>query len=218
MIQTWIADVTPLLNEEIYYVYYRKAPHFRKEKADRLKQREGRALSIGAWTLFEEMRLHYGLSDYAVYNLSHSGTYALCSVSDRDIPGLKLGCDVEVIKDLRVKVVRRFFCEQEAARIMEMAGEEERCEAFYRCWVLKESFMKATGLGMKLDMRNFEVSFDRNDIPYLVRKPDNIEGTFFYREYQVPGVGAKVAVCSTDGSFGRIEKKDLSVIDEWKYI
>ena len=48
MIQTWIADVTPLLNEEIYYVYYRKAPHFRKKKADRLKQQEGRALSIGA--------------------------------------------------------------------------------------------------------------------------------------------------------------------------
>ena len=37
--------------------------------------------------------------------------------------------------------------------------EKEQAEWFYRFWVLKESFMKATRRGMGLDMRTYEFAW-----------------------------------------------------------
>ena len=82
MIRTWIADVTSLLEKEKYLQYYKIVPNFRKEKADKIVYQEGKALSVGVWVLYEKMRRTYGLSKNAVFNLSHSGQYVLCSVVD----------------------------------------------------------------------------------------------------------------------------------------
>ena len=38
---------------------------------------------------------------------------------------------------------------------MKIEDEHKRCEEFYRLWTLKESFMKVTGLGMKLPLDSF---------------------------------------------------------------
>ncbi len=203
MIQTWIADVSRLLDQETYQFYYKKVPDFRKLKADKIRFQEDKALSVGAWILWESMREHYGLGENASFNLSHSGTLAMCSVEDSGDDSIKVGCDVEKIKEPNMKIARRFFCENE----YQMIKEDE--SLFYRFWVLKESFMKVTRLGMRLGLDTFEIDFE-NDRPVLIKKPDHIEGTFYFKEYMQQNLNYRIAVCSTSSVFAeQIQMIDL---------
>lgn len=202
MVYTWIADISPLRDGIIYRKYYDEAPVFRREKADQLCFPQDRAQSIGAWALLERMRKEYGAGPDQVFNLSHSGDYVLCSLSAG--AEVKVGCDVETVKEARMKVARRFFLPAEADWIEGQPSQRQEAEAFYRMWVLKESFMKAVRRGMGLDMKSFEIGFDREDKPFLLKKPEQYPEKFYYREYHVPGAGVRVAVCSTDGEFGQI--------------
>ena len=79
MIQTWIGDITPLLNERIYRKYYDSLPKWRKEKADKLKNLK-KAQSAGVWIVYQKMQEAYGFAEDAVYTLSQSGKYAMCAV------------------------------------------------------------------------------------------------------------------------------------------
>lgn len=195
MVHVWFADITPLLIEETYRRYYQKAPAWRRGKADRYRHERERAQSIGVWSLWERVRERYRLPEGTVYNLSHSGDYVLCAFSDRN--GVKVGCDLEVMKEFRELIARRFFCESEYEHIMAEA-KKDRARMFYRYWVLKESFMKATRQGMALDMRSFEIGWEKGDRPVLIRKPLEYQEEYYYREYTKEGVDAGIAVCTTD--------------------
>jgi 4'-phosphopantetheinyl transferase len=86
------------------------------------------------------------------FNLSHSAGLALIAIA-RDV---EIGVDVEEIRprsDLR-GVARRVFTEAEREAV-EVGGET----AFYRHWVAKEAFVKATGRGIE-SLRSFEVLLD----------------------------------------------------------
>lgn len=213
MIQTWIADVTPLLDERIYRKYYDRLPKWRKEKADTLKNLK-RAQSVGVWALYQSMKETYGFSEETVYNLSHSGRYALCAVdtgrNGKNGRGrsVKLGCDVEMIKGIRAGVARRFFCPKEEAYIMAQETEEKRAEEFYRYWVLKESFIKAVREGLRLELRSFEIRIV-NGKPELIRQPEEYPETYYYKEYVLEAGDAKCAVCSTDSEFGDLQQASL---------
>ena len=52
-------------------------------------------------------------------------------------------------------------------------SEEEKKIAFYRYWVLKESFMKATRYGMKLGLDTFEILCDEKGAR-LLNQPKEI--------------------------------------------
>lgn len=195
MIKTWIADITPLYNEECYDKYYTQLPDFRKEKADRMHILNGKAQSVGAWALLQEIRRRYELSEKAAFNLSHSGDYVLCSVDMECGEDTQVGCDIESIQEPNMKIAKRFFCSSEYELILGQKTEDEGRDTFYRFWVLKESFMKATRQGMALDMKSFEIQL--TDPPVLARKPEEFPRSYYYREYEVPGVPYKIAVCST---------------------
>ena len=214
MIQTWTADITSLYENAVYRKYYNQVSDFRKEKADRIQGIQGKAQSIGVWVLLMQMREAYGISGQAAFNLSHSGKYVLCSVNDNEKgwPDVKVGCDIEVtgeFNERKEKLARRFFCDRETDYILSKKTEEEKGQAFCRLWVLKESFMKATRMGMKLDMRSFEVQFDSEDHAVMARKPETIAGSWYYQEYAVEGLAAKIAVCSSSDEFGQLKTPHL---------
>ena len=108
MVHTWIMDVTPLQDDMIYRKCYNRLPDWRREKADRIRPLEGKMQSAGAWILYQQMLKYYELSDQMPYNLSHSGKYALCSVSTQ--PDAQVGCDVEMIKENKLRLAERYFC------------------------------------------------------------------------------------------------------------
>ena len=157
MIRTWIAEVTPLLEKSVYRKCYEKLPTFRKEKADRIVPEADRALSVGAWLLYECVRKECGVSAETPFNLSHSGKMVLCSIEDSGEKEIKIGCDIEEIKKLHTKLIKRYFFKSEENFILSKPSEEEKKVAFYRYWVLKESFMKATRYGMKMGLDTFEI-------------------------------------------------------------
>lgn len=64
--------------------------------------------------------------------------------------------------------------------------------------------MKATRKGMALDMRAFEIGWNEEQEPVLVRRPGEFPEEYIYREYEEPGVNARIAVCTTDAG---IDKK-----------
>ena len=107
MVSVWAADITPLLIEETYQAYYDKVPEWRKDKADKLKNVDDKARSVGAWILWEKMKKALRLPESAVFNLSHSGKYVLCACSDRE--DVQTGCDVEMKGKLRMPVAERYF-------------------------------------------------------------------------------------------------------------
>jgi 4'-phosphopantetheinyl transferase len=86
------------------------------------------------------------------FNLSHSDGLALIAIT-RDV---EVGVDLEEIRprpDL-TRVARRVFTEAEREAVA-IGGEQ----AFYRHWVAKEAFVKATGRGIE-SLRSFEVLLD----------------------------------------------------------
>jgi 4'-phosphopantetheinyl transferase len=87
-----------------------------------------------------------------LFNLSHSAGLALVAIA-RDV---EVGVDLEEIRprtDLQ-RVARRVFTQAEREAV-EIGGEK----AFYRHWVAKEAFVKATGRGIE-SLRSFEVLLD----------------------------------------------------------
>lgn len=220
MIRTWVASIAPLYEESCYNLCYGQAPVFRRKKADRMKGKQARAQSIGVWTLYERMRKEYGIPEDAAYNFSHSGDYVLCSVHiGQNVREPKTGCDIEQMGRADLKIARRFFCPGEYECI---AGEKDgrlRDALFYRYWVLKESFLKATREGLALGMDTFEITL--GNPPVLARQPQNFPERYFYREAgleegkliqnQAEGEDPvsekcerkdryRIAVCSTDAS------------------
>ena len=75
------------------------------------------------------------------FNLSHSGGWAVCAVGNAP-----LGVDLQRERPLRQSVFRRFAPAERA--MLEALPERERQGAFFDLWVLKESYLKATGAGL----------------------------------------------------------------------
>ena len=189
IIHTWLAEVSALHEENIYQEYYEKVPDFRKEKADRARMQRDKALSVGAWTLFERMKKEYHLQDPVLYNLSHSGNYVLCTIAIGNDAQNQLGCDLEAIGKEHDAIAKKYFT------------PEEQAEEFYRIWVLKESFMKATRMGMKLPIHAFSFAFDENNRAYLKKQPEQFSKQYYFKEYELEELAYKIAVCADCDAF-----------------
>jgi 4'-phosphopantetheinyl transferase len=99
------------------------------------------------------------------FSLAHSAELALVAGAR----GREVGVDLEWTAKPRdaAGLARRWFADAERAAIEE-AAEAERQGTFYRHWVAKEAFVKATGRGVAASLRSFEVALDGPGGPRLV--------------------------------------------------
>ena len=109
-----------------------------------------------------------------------------------------------------MELAKRFFCRSEYEDIFRCDSKEERAEKFCRYWVLKESFMKATRKGMALKMSSFEILL--SNPPRLIKKPEEFEETYYYREYHLEGFPYRIAVCSNDSELDSRIQMELKEI------
>lgn len=86
--------------------------------------------------------LESGLQKGVRFNVSHSESLALFAVAS----DCEVGIDIEAIRtDFDVEgIARRYFTPQESAIIC-AAPLDQRHEAFFTCWTLKEAYVKACG-------------------------------------------------------------------------
>lgn len=103
------------------------------------------------------------------FNLSHSYEKALLAV----VKGREIGVDIEYIKDDYSfdEVAARFFSHREILALRALPEHLKR-EAFFKCWSIKEAFLKAKGLGLSGNFDELEISVtDDNHVHITANVP-----------------------------------------------
>lgn len=202
-----MTNVTSLPDPREFPEIMNGLPEERKQKTLRYKQLNDRKQSLGAGLLLEKVlrirgksmeTIRYGEHgkpeiDGIYFNLSHSHDIAVCAVSDKPV-----GCDVEKIEEVTKRIAERFFTENEIA-YLERFEEEEKLNEFFRIWTMKESYMKMTGEGMSLGLKNFEFIF--RDKVEVYRENNLCSCTI--KEYEIPGY--KLTVCAEETEFAELK-------------
>lgn len=169
---------------------------------------EDRKRSLGAGLLLNKVLPCYGVSpdririrvdgkpevDGIFFNLSHAGRIVICAAAEKEV-----GCDVEEIVQAPEGVAEHFFHPSESAYINACMGDE-RNRRFFRIWTMKESYIKMTGEGMRLDFDCFEILPDDEEIKVC---RDGRLLSCRIMEYDIPGY--KVSVCANEESAGSVE-------------
>ncbi|MBR5235825.1 MAG: 4'-phosphopantetheinyl transferase superfamily protein [Clostridia bacterium] len=149
---------------------YLKMNTERKQKIDRYRFDSDKRLSLGAGLLLQEGLSELGISAYSLsfgkhgkpylkgqnhlfFNLSHSGTVAVCAFFNREV-----GVDIQKMKPVSQKLMKKVTSEEEFAYFMTL-DEVEQQEKFARLWTVKESYMKYSGTGLSLAPAKLTVTF-----------------------------------------------------------
>ncbi len=100
------------------------------------------------------LKEHRGL----FYNLSHSGEYAICALSDQEV-----GVDIQKWRGITNSgIANRVMHDKErAAFSWDKVGSEEE---FYRFWAAKEAYVKCGGEGLLKDFREIIVDFSKGEV------------------------------------------------------
>ena len=95
---------------------------------------------------------------------------------------MEVGADVEYIDDeIDLNIAQQYFYNSEYKSIM---NAENKSDEFFKYWVLKESYMKYTGLGMNLELNSFEIIIE--DTIRLKDDDENLKFNLFnIKNYKV---------------------------------
>lgn len=128
------------------------------------------------------------------FNLSHSGSLALCALDDQPV-----GVDIQVIKPWRKGLPERTCSPGE---LDWLAGQPDADTAFSLLWSLKEACVKQSGLGLRSAIRAISVP-----LPPDHNEPILWNGLWFHA-YQ--GVGWTAAACGATPPPKKIHWRVLS--------
>lgn len=164
----------------------------RMARSERFRRENDRLLCVGAGILLREA---LGLRDeselrcgedgkpfapgYPAFSLSHGGDWCVLAIGEGE-----LGVDIERIDEKHLAIAPEACTREELAWLR---GDAAR---FCTLWTLKESMMKATGLGMKLEPRRIDV------LPFTEGKPVSLQGTLWHAWSGGPE-GHRCAVCAS---------------------
>lgn len=168
MAKIYLSNVSCLNDDILFNKAYSLVDKNRQEKIDKLNFRKDKILSLGSYVVllyslkqekynkpltftYNENGKPYLKNIY--FNISHSGDYVMCAISNEEI-----GCDIEKIKEIDMKIAKRFFCESEYQNIITTKDDD----LFFKYWTLKESYMKNVALGLSLGLNNCEIVLDEN--------------------------------------------------------
>ena len=84
------------------------------------------------------------------FNISHSGEYVVCVVSDV----CEVGIDVEEIKDIEFDVYASQFLESEWQHVQHSSNRQK---AFFHIWTQKEALTKANGKGLIIPLKSIHI-------------------------------------------------------------
>lgn len=132
------------------------------------------------------------------FNLSHSGDWVVCAVSDSVV-----GIDVEKIKPTDYNISKRFFSQDEHEYLV-CQKERQRLDTFYDLWTLKESYIKAVGKGLYMSLNDFSIVI-YNGLIYLKHQIEN--HLFNFKQFTID-IRYKLSVCLKS----EFKDEELSVI------
>ena len=209
LVKVYIADATVLKDEQLYRRLYTGLDVSRRAKADRFRFEKDKRLSVAAGAL-----LQYALQmenvwepsidvtsngkPYLVgqerlyFNLSHSEGMVMCAIAEKEV-----GCDVEKKAVLNRRLAEYVMTEYELDQIYGLERDMKQQEMFFRLWTLKESYMKATGLGIGLEPKSFGMIARKDKVKVT---PPVDEREFYFKEFFVDD-GYCYSCCSLSEMF-----------------
>src|SRR3989344_4182104 len=146
-------------------------------------------------------------------SISHSFPFAFAVASV--IPGICLGADIERIRPLSAAVIDAFLTKREAKLLARLPPHEQRVE-LVRCWSLKESVLKAIGIGLRMHPRRVDISqiigargkshisIGIDDVMHKVRIWSSLMGN----EY----IATAIAIPTTSTYYGSVNLKRRSAL------
>ncbi len=156
------------------------------------------------------LKLHYGLDCYELFfnkngkpylkngdlyfNISHSGNFVVCSLDSNEI-----GCDVQTVTAYNPRVASRFFCKTESDYINQSQNKEE---AFFRLWTLKESILKAKG-------ESIADGLDLYDFGGLAEREVFNRFGFEFSVFELNDAFVSVCAVNKENQLKKIDKKEL---------
>ena len=129
------------------------------------------------------------------FNIAHSGDYVLFALARER----RVGVDVEQIRetnDLK-EIAARYFSKIEYLRLLTVP-ERLRAESFYRCWTMKEAYLKARGEGFRLSLDAFDVAFLPSEMPRLLETRFNYVDAKQWCIYKLDLGSAYLAALATE--------------------
>lgn len=221
MTKLYAASTVPFRQNELFQTHYASLPTFRKEKIDALKRPEDKCRSLCAWLLLVQALREQGISPGDIqiayeahgkpvllgnhplfFNLSHSGQRVLCAISHEEV-----GCDVEQMRPVNLKLAKRFFSPSEYGALCSLPQEEQQA-AFLRLWTCKESFVKAVGKGLSLPLQDFSIYGAGKEMG--VQQSFFPNRSFFFRTFG-PLDGYYYACCAGTPDISELTTLDLTV-------
>ena len=218
MAKLYLSSIRSLDLSDNYDRAYSVVSIDRKEKAASFKNEESRKRTIMGEILIRkalsDLNRKYDMFEYAYgkygkpylknmpdfcFNISHSGDYVLLGVSGKEI-----GCDIELIRKRDLKIAKRFFTAQEYEDIIRVKNEDDRMSLFFSYWVLKESYIKQSGLGLSEPLNSFSITINENKEIY-VNSGNDVDGLYMKLFDELEGY--RIGVCSYD------EEAKLKVVD-----
>ncbi len=86
------------------------------------------------------------------FNLAHAGEWVFLGLSSEAI-----GVDIAMVEKANLALAARFFASAEYQHLMDLP-EEGQARGFAELWALKESYLKAVGVGLSTRLNSFTVS------------------------------------------------------------
>lgn len=208
--KVYAAKTDALTDPDCFQKGYDAVGRERQQKIDRLMRIDDKRRSLAAALLLKEVLHDCGIEqpsfcygengkpyidgrDDVFFSLSHSGDTVMCAVSSKEV-----GCDVQTITDIDLRVAERFSRAEREAITAEPTPDKQR-DLFFRLWTLKESFLKATGLGLSLPLPRFTIAI-HDDISVT---QDISTDTFYFKEYSVFD-NCRFAVCAMTPTIGEL--------------
>ena len=132
------------------------------------------------------------------FNIAHSADLVMLGVTS----GRALGVDAEslTMRDVDIAGLDRYFAAEESAALLALPARARR-RRFFELWTLKESYIKARGMGLAiaLDAFRFELAGDRG-LTFHVR-PELADSPQRWRLWQLaPRPDYLAAVCAARGA------------------
>lgn len=212
MIKIYYAEDASFWEESILFAHMDQIEEKRRKAWENRKDGSDKRRSLGAGLL-----LHYALCEYLhlprektppfctsqgqwgkpylteypniYFNLSHSGRYVCCAVSEQEI-----GVDIQEYRNSRKEIAQRFFTKEDNRLLQELEDEPAR-EMFFRIWSIRESYIKLTGQGIRQGLSYFGIDWTGRTITEQGRTE-----AYFEENREIPGYS--FCVCS------RMEKAD----------
>ncbi|MBY0084104.1 4'-phosphopantetheinyl transferase superfamily protein [Brevibacillus brevis] len=140
------------------------------------------------------------------FNVSHSGEWVVCATHDAQV-----GIDVEQICPIDLDIATHYFATAEVEDLL-AKHPDEQVSYFYDLWTLKESYIKARGMGLSIPLQSFAIRKNL-DQSITISQSDSRDAWAFH-QYEIDP-GYKLSACATANQFAaQVVMRDLQDLDQ----